>query len=88
MKGELNMELKPYDYDVADEVFSSLFTKGLDRGDGLIEIPAASLQLVVSALEYIAWDVYGENRAIVKTATAIVENLRDAQKRRENNRKG
>lgn len=81
------MELKPYDYDVANEVFSALFMKGLDREDGLIEIPAASLQLVVSALEYIRWDCKGEDREIMKKATGIVEWLRDQQKMREWDRK-
>ena len=76
-------DLKAYNYDVSDEVFSALFCKGIDREDGLKEIPAASLQLVVSALEYISWDFYGENRAVIKTAKALVENLRDQQKMRE-----
>ena len=66
------MELKAYDYDVADDVFSALFTKGLDREDGLIEIPAASLQLVASALEYITWDASGQDREIIRKARGIV----------------
>ena len=77
------MEVKAYNNEAAEKVFSELFCNGLDREDGLKEIPAASLQLVVSALEYIAWDVYGESRAIIRTAKAIVENLRDQQKMRE-----
>lgn len=77
------MEVKAYDSNSADQVFSELFCKGLDREDGLKEIPSASLQLVVSALEYIRWDLYGEEREIIKKATAIVEGLRDEQKMRE-----
>ena len=80
------IELKAYDRKCADKVFSELFYNGLDREDGLIEIPAASIQLVVSALELLTWDVYGENRAVIRTAIAICENLRDQQKRREWNR--
>lgn len=77
------MELKAYDRNVAEEVFSALFTKGLDREDGLIEIPAASLQLVASALEYLTWDVSGQDREIIRKARGIVECLRDEQKMRE-----
>lgn len=78
------MELKAYDHNCADEVFSELFTKGLDREDGLKEIPSASLQLVVSALEYIRWDGRNANeRDAILKAIGIVERLRDEQKMRE-----
>lgn len=77
------MELKPYDRKVADEVFSVLFCKGIDREDGLKEIPSASLQVVVSALEYILWDLKGEDRNTIKRAIGITEWLRDEQKNRE-----
>lgn len=78
------MELKAYDHNCADEVFSELFTKGLDREDGLKEIPSASLQLVVSALEYIRWDLRGgEDRTTILKAVGVVERLRDEQKMRE-----
>lgn len=76
--------LKPYDYDVADDVFSVLFY-GSDKEteDGYREIPAASYQLVVSALELFRWEVIGSNYDTLRKATAIVEMLRDKQKVRE-----
>lgn len=80
------VKLIPYDYDVADEVFIRLFRcwgNQYEREDGLTEIPAASYQLVVSALEYIRWDCSGENRDAIKKAISIVEGLRDCQKMRE-----
>lgn len=78
------MELKAYDHNCADEVFSELFCKGLDREDGLKEIPSASLQLVVSALEYIRWDLRGgEDRTAILRSIGVVERLRDEQKLRE-----
>ena len=78
--------LPPFDYDVADKVFSSLFLencRSYERDDGLTEIPAASYQLVVSALEAIRWELDGDDYTTIRRATAIVERLRDAQKRRE-----
>ena len=81
---EKTIHVKPYDRDAADEVFSVMFYgTNIERPDGLMEIPAASYQLVVSALELIRWDVYGENYKIIRQAMGIVENLRDVQKRRE-----
>lgn len=78
------IELKPYDFHVTDAVFDELFTKGLDREDGLKEIPADSLQLVISALEYILWDVHAKHdRETIKFAISIVEGLRNQQKMRE-----
>ena len=78
------IELKPYDFHVTDTVFDELFTKGLDREDGLREIPADSLQLVISALEYILWDVHAKHdRETIKFAISIVEGLRNQQKMRE-----
>ena len=79
----IELELKPYDAKTADAVFSALFCKGIDREDGLKEIPSASLQLVVSALEFILWDVSGEDRITIKKAVGITEWLRDQQKMRE-----
>ena len=75
--------IKAYDWESADNAFSVLFANGLDREDGLKEIPSASLQLLVSALEYVRWDCKGEDRDIIKRATAICERLRDEQKMRE-----
>lgn len=81
---EKTIHVKPYDHDAADEIFSVLFY-GTDKEqeNGMLEIPAASYQLVVSALELIRWDVYGEDYKIIRQAMGIVENLRDVQKRRE-----
>ena len=80
------IELKAYDRDCADAVFSELFYNGLDREDGLKEIPSASLQLVVSALELIRWELSGQDYATLKYAAGIIEGLRDQQKMREWNR--
>ena len=84
------IELKPYDFHVTDAVFSELFTKGLDREDGLKEIPADSYQLVVSALEYILWDIpssFRKERDTINYAICIVEQLRNKQQRVELDRK-
>lgn len=86
---ELTVTLKPYDYDIQDKVFSTLFCNVADREDGLTEVPAASYQLVVSALEYIQWELSdSKQRETMKHARAIVEYLRDKQKMREWDRKG
>ncbi len=78
------VNLKPYDREVAEDVFSVLFNHiEHETEDGLQEVPAASYQLVVSALECLRWDVRGEDREILKRATGIVEELRDRQKMRE-----
>lgn len=81
---EKTIHVKPYDYDVADDVFSVLFY-GTDKEqeNGMLEIPAASYQLVVSALELIRWDVDGEDYLTIRKALGIAEGLRDRQKRRE-----
>lgn len=85
---ELTVTLKPYDYDIQDKVFSTLFCNVADRDDGLTEVPAASYQLVVSALEYILWELsVSKDRETVKRAREIVEGLRDRQKCREWDRK-
>ena len=87
MKRGIIMEVKAYNNEAAEKVFSELFCNGLDREDGLKEVPAASLQLLVSALEYITWDFRGKERDIIKQATALCEELRDQQKLREWRRK-
>lgn len=84
--GDCVIALSPFDYDVTDRVFAELFLEGCksnDRDDGLTEIPAASYQLVVSALEAIRWELSGDDYTTLRKATAIVERLRDMQKRRE-----
>lgn len=75
--------MTPYDYNVCEQVFHDLFTQGKDRPDGLKEIPAASLQLLVSGMEYALLDLSGEDRQIMKKAIGIMEYLRDAQKMNE-----
>lgn len=80
------VKLVPYDYDVADEVFNRLFISAGTKEqteDGLCEIPAASYQLVVSALEYIRWETGGEWHDTINRAISIAEDLRDWQKMRE-----
>lgn len=79
----LECTVKAYDSQSAQDAFSVLFCNGLARGDGLIEIPAASLQMVISALEYIRYDCCGKDYDTIKQAIEIVENLRDVQKMRE-----
>ena len=78
------MIVRPYDYDVADDVFRILFMiTEHTREDGLEELPAASYQLVVSALEAVRWELHGEERENMSKAIATVERLRDEQKKRE-----
>lgn len=85
---ELTVTLKPYDYDIQDKVFSTLFCNVAVREDGLTEVPAASYQLVASALEYILWELSDpKDIETVKRARGIVEGLRDRQKCREWDRK-
>lgn len=84
---EVNITLRPYDREVSEEVFSCLFNHiDYETETGLMEIPSASYQLIVSALEAVRWDCKGEDREIIKRATGIVERLRDKQKMREWNR--
>lgn len=81
---EKAVTLKPFDWDVAEDVFSCLFNHIPGETEkGLMPIPAASYQLVVSALEMIRWDVSGDDKETIKRAAAIVAGLRDQQKRRE-----
>ena len=81
---EKTMLVKPYDRDAADDVFSCLFCRtGHSTEQGLEEIPSASYQLVVSALELMRWELSGTDRETILRATGIVENLRDMQKSRE-----
>ena len=85
---EKTVTLKPYDRNVSDDVFSCLFNHiDHETETGLMEIPSASYQLIVSALEMIRWDCTGADRDTIKKATGIVEYLRDQQKMREWNRR-
>lgn len=85
---EKTVTLRPYDADVAGDVFSVLFN-GIEyeTEEKLMELPSASYQLVISALELIRWDVSGLDNQIIKNATVIVRDLRDKQKVREWKRK-
>lgn len=85
MMKEMNVTLKPYDRDVANNVYSVLFY-GSDKSteDGLMEIPTASYQLVVSALELMLWEVRKpDEREAFKKTIGIVAGLMETQKDRE-----
>lgn len=85
---EKDVTLRPFDSDVAEDVYSILFcTSEYEREDGLFEIPAASYQLVLSALELIQWETKGADREAIKQARGVVSWLRDVQKGREFSRK-
>ena len=85
---EKTITLRPYDREVSEDVFSVLFNNiENSTEDGLMELPSASYQLVVSALESIRWDVRGDDRETIRVAICIVEGLRDKQKMREWRRK-
>ena len=86
MASDKTMTVKPYDYDVVDDLFPVLFITNNTREDGLTEIPAASLQMVVSALELIRWEGRGGDREIIRQAEGIIAGLRDIQKNRERKR--
>ena len=86
MASDMNMTVKPYDYDVVDDLFPVLFITNNTREDGLTEIPAASLQMVVSALELIRLEVRGADHEIIKETIGIIAGLRDIQKNRERKR--
>lgn len=80
--------LTPYDWEVSDVVFDALFCRFDHENElGLTEIPEASYQLVISALEAIRWEVFGADLYTIKQAIGIVEKLRDMQKMREWKRK-
>lgn len=86
MASDKTMTVKPYDYDVADDLFPILFRTNTEREDGLTEIPGASYQIVLSALELIRWEVRGGDREIIRQAEGIIAGLRDIQKNRERKR--
>ena len=94
---EKTMTVKPYDHDVIDELTTILLWKDMkDRGDGLMDIPAATLQLGINILEsakYYVSDLTEDlnKRASIREtmgkAISIMEHLRDVQKTREHKRK-
>ena len=95
---EKTMTVKPYDRDVVDELTTVLLWKDMkDRGDGYMDIPAATLQLGINILEsakyYMAdltedLDKREKYRETMRSAISIMEGLRDVQKRREWKREG
>ena len=94
---EKTMVVKPYDRDVVDELTTVLLWKDMkDRGDGYMDIPAATLQLGINILEsakYYVSDLTEDlnKRASIREAMgkaiSIMEHLRDVQKIREWNRR-
>lgn len=95
---EKTMTVKPYDRNVVDELTTILLWKDMvDRGDGYMDVPAATLQLGINILEsakyYMAdltedLDKRREYREAMYKAIGIMEDLRDVQKRREWKREG
>ena len=94
---EKTMVVKPYNRDVVDALTTILMWKDMkDRGDGYMDIPAATLQLGINILEgakyYMAdltedLDKRSKCREAMCKAIGIMEHLRDVQKIREWNRK-
>lgn len=94
---EKTMVVKPYDSKVVDDLTTILLWKDMkDRGDGYMDIPAATLQLGINILEsskYYVSDLTEDlnkrasMRESILKAVGIMEHLRDAQKIREWNRK-
>ena len=90
---EKTMVVKPYDRNVVDELTTILLWKDMvDRGDGYMDIPAATLQLGINILEsakyYMAdltedLDKREKYRETMRSAISIMEGLRDVQKIRE-----
>ena len=95
---EKTMVVKPYDRNVVDELTTVLMWKDMkDRGDGYMDIPAATLQLGINILEsakyYMAdltedLDKREKYRETMRSAIGIMEGLRDVQKIREWKREG
>lgn len=95
---EKTMLVKPYDRTVVEELTTVLLWKDMkDRGDGLMDIPAATIQLGINILEiakYYMSDLTDnlekrrEYREAMYKAIGIMEDLRDVQKRREWKREG
>ena len=95
---EKTMVVKPYDRNVVDELTTILLWKDMkDRGDGYMDIPAATLQLGINILEsakyYMAdltenLDKREKYRETMRSAIGIMEGLRDLQKIREWKREG
>ena len=95
---EKTILVKPYDRAVVEELTTILLWKDMkDRGDGYMDIPAATIQLGINILEgagyYMAdltenLDKRREYREAMYKAIGIMEALRDVQKIRERKREG
>ena len=72
--------------ELCDKAYVKLFCESPYEHNGLKECPSSAYQLMVSALEFILWELNEEDWAIIKQAVGICERLRDEQKRREWNR--
>ena len=88
MKEPITIELKPYDHNVTDTIYSRLFNNtGHTTEDGLTEIPADSYQLVISALQLIRWEVRGdEDREAFYRVESVLNYLKMKQIEREQKR--
>ena len=86
----MKIDVKAYDHDAVDNIIHELFwSKDIktDENRGLIEIPAASYQLIVSGLKCAAWMPDNrEDREIIRKACHLIEDLRDKQKQVESGR--
>lgn len=95
---EKTMTVKPYDRNVVDELTTILLWKDMkDRGDGYMDIPAATIQLGINILESAKYymsdltenlDKREKYRETMRSAISIMERLRDLQKIRERKREG
>lgn len=95
---EKTMTVKPYDRNVVDELTTILLWKDMkDRGDGLMDIPAATLQLGINILESAKYymsdltenlDRRREYREAMSKAIEIMAYLHNTQKTREWAREG
>lgn len=88
-KEPITIELRPYDHNVADEVYSHLFyVDEYETEEGYFEIPSASYQLVIGALELIRWEARNtEDKKAINKTIGLVKYFRDKQKMREWKRK-
>lgn len=95
---EKTMLVKPYDRTVVEELTTILLWKDMkDRGDGYMDIPAATIQLGINILESAKYymsdltenlDKREKYRETMRSAISIMEGLRDVQKIREWKREG
>lgn len=95
---EKTMLVKPYDRIVVEELTTVLLWKDMkDRGDGYMDIPAATIQLGINILESAKYymsdltenlDKREKYRETMRSAISIMEGLRDVQKIREWKREG